>query len=138
MNRSFNTLHLVNTYGAFGSVTRVRNEIVVEGTDEDVLTDDTVWREYAFRGKPGDVRRLPRQFAPYHLRLDWLMWFAALSPAYARTWFEPALRPPAPGRRPRHPRAAARQPLPARASRARTGTALPLPVHHMAGAARDG
>ena len=35
------------------------------------------------------MRRLPRQFAPYHLRLDWLMWFAALSPAYARAWFVP-------------------------------------------------
>jgi Lipase maturation factor len=23
---------------------------------------------------------------PYHLRLDWLMWFAALSPAYAEPW----------------------------------------------------
>src|SRR5690606_34782237 len=29
----------------------------------------------------------PRQFAPYHLRLDWMMWFAALSPAYAGVWF---------------------------------------------------
>ncbi len=26
-----------------------------------------------FLGKPGDVRRLPRPFAPYHLRLDWMM-----------------------------------------------------------------
>jgi hypothetical protein len=25
--------------------------------------------------------------APYHLRLDWLMWFAALSPGYAEGWF---------------------------------------------------
>ena len=89
MNRSFNPLHLVNTYGAFGSVTRVRREIVLQGTDEERLTPDTVWRAYEFRGKPGDVRRRPRQFAPYHLRLDWLMWFAALSPAYARGWFEP-------------------------------------------------
>jgi hypothetical protein len=24
--------------------------------------------------------------APYHLRLDWLMWFAALSPGYAEPW----------------------------------------------------
>ena len=88
MNASFNALHLVNTYGAFGSVTRVRHEIVVEGTDEEEVTGDTVWREYEFRGKPGDVRRLPRQFAPYHLRLDWQMWFAALSPAYAAGWFE--------------------------------------------------
>lgn len=27
----------------------------------------------------------------YHLRLDWLMWFAALSPAYAREWFGPLM-----------------------------------------------
>ncbi|MFI9321737.1 lipase maturation factor family protein [Kitasatospora aureofaciens] len=89
MNRSFNRLHLVNTYGAFGSVNRLRQEVVVEGTDEAVLTPHTVWREYGFKGKPGDVRRLPRQYAPYHLRLDWLMWFAGISPAYARPWFLP-------------------------------------------------
>ncbi|MFD4138504.1 lipase maturation factor family protein [Streptomyces sp. NPDC058572] len=89
MNRSYDALHLVNAYGAFGTVGRVRHEIVVEGTDERALHEGTVWREYEFRGKPGDVRRLPRQFAPYHLRLDWLMWFAALSPAYARSWFLP-------------------------------------------------
>ncbi|MFB6783118.1 lipase maturation factor family protein [Streptomyces sp. NPDC056352] len=91
MNRSFDPLHLVNTYGAFGSISRVRLEIAVEGTDETVLHPDTVWQEYGFRGKPGDPRRLPRQFAPYHLRLDWLMWFAALSPAYAHPWFGPFL-----------------------------------------------
>jgi hypothetical protein len=88
MNASFNTLHLANTYGAFGSVTKVRHEIVVEGTHEAQLTDRTQWQEYAFKGKPGDVRRLPRQYAPYHLRLDWQMWFAALSPGYASGWFE--------------------------------------------------
>ncbi|RII20281.1 hypothetical protein DSC45_03575 [Streptomyces sp. YIM 130001] len=88
MNRSFDSLHLVNTYGAFGTVGRVRHEIVVEGTDRPrPPTDDADWREYGFRGKPGEVRRLPRQFAPYHLRLDWMMWFAALSPRYAEPWF---------------------------------------------------
>ncbi|MEU1126710.1 lipase maturation factor family protein [Streptomyces sp. NPDC005899] len=89
MNRSFDPLHLVNTYGAFGSISRTRLEVVVEGTDEAVVREGTRWREYGFRGKPGDPRRLPRQFAPYHLRLDWMMWFAALSPAYARPWFGP-------------------------------------------------
>lgn len=87
MNRSFDPLHLVNTYGAFGSVSRVRHEVVVEGTAEDVPRRDSDWREYEFKGKPGDPRRWPRQFAPYHLRLDWMMWFAALSPAYAGAWF---------------------------------------------------
>ncbi|NEA19057.1 lipase maturation factor family protein [Streptomyces halstedii] len=89
MNRSFDPLHLVNTYGAFGSISRTRLEVVVEGTDEPVIHEGTRWHEYGFRGKPGDPRRMPRQFAPYHLRLDWMMWFAALSPAYARSWFGP-------------------------------------------------
>ncbi|MDH2388006.1 lipase maturation factor family protein [Streptomyces sp. HNM0663] len=89
MNRSFDPFHLVNAYGAFGSVGRVRFEVVVEGTDEQAPHEGTVWREYGFKGKPTDVRRLPRQYAPYHLRLDWMMWFAALSPAYARSWFGP-------------------------------------------------
>ena len=87
MNRSFDPLHLVNTYGAFGSVSRIRYEVVVEGTDDAVPHEDSDWREYEFKGKPGDPRRWPRQFAPYHLRLDWLMWFAALSPSYAGAWF---------------------------------------------------
>ena len=90
MNYSFNSLHLVNTYGAFGSVTRERYEVVVEGTAAPALDVSTEWREYEFIGKPGDARRLPPQIAPYHLRLDWLMWFIPLSPGYAADWF-PAL-----------------------------------------------
>ncbi|HET9876244.1 MAG TPA: lipase maturation factor family protein, partial [Mycobacterium sp.] len=86
MNLSFNPLHLVNTYGAFGSVGRTRREVVVEGTDEPEITEQTVWKEYEFKGKPGAVGRLPAQWAPYHLRLDWLMWFAAISPLYAQPW----------------------------------------------------
>lgn len=87
MNTSFNRWHLVNSYGAFGSVTKTRYEIVVEGTDDAAWGPGTEWLAYEFKGKPGDPRRRPRQFAPYHLRLDWLMWFAALSPAYADPWF---------------------------------------------------
>ncbi|MFD5213995.1 lipase maturation factor family protein [Microbacterium sp. NPDC058345] len=77
MNASFNRWQLANAYGAFGTVTKQRIEFVIEGTrDADPGTAD--WSEYEFRGKPGDVRRVPRQFAPYHLRLDWLMWFLPL------------------------------------------------------------
>lgn len=92
MNMSFNSFHLVNTYGAFGSIGRIRREVVIEGTDDDQLSDQTVWREYEFKGKPGGPRRLPRQWAPYHLRLDWLMWFAAISPGYAQPWLRPFLQ----------------------------------------------
>ncbi|KWX26100.1 membrane protein [Mycolicibacterium wolinskyi] len=91
MNASYNNYHLVNSYGAFGAVGRSRDEVVIEGTDDDVVTASTTWREYEFKGKPGDVRRRPRQFAPYHLRLDWLMWFAAISPAYAQQWLRTLL-----------------------------------------------
>ncbi|GAA4734315.1 lipase maturation factor family protein [Modestobacter marinus] len=89
MNTSFDPLRLVNSYGAFGSVTKVRRELVVEATDG--TGPDAQWREYEFRGKPGDVHRRPPQWAPYHLRLDWLMWFVALSPAYGRAWLVPFL-----------------------------------------------
>jgi lipase maturation factor len=91
MNFTYNPLHLVNSYGAFGTITRERNELVLEGTSEASLTPRTVWQEYEFKGKPGDPRRCPPQVAPYHLRLDWLMWFAAMSPAYAEAWLGPLI-----------------------------------------------
>ena len=91
MNASFNSLHLVNTYGAFGTVGRERIEVIVEGTDAHEPDGGANWREYEFRAKPGDVRRMPPQFAPYHLRLDWLIWFVPLSPAYGADWFVPFL-----------------------------------------------
>ncbi|HZV53075.1 MAG TPA: lipase maturation factor family protein [Candidatus Dormibacteraeota bacterium] len=91
MNYSFNPLHLVNAYGAFGSVTRERFEIVIEGTASAEPGPSAEWREYEFKGKPGDPRRRPPQVAPYHLRLDWLMWFAALSPPRAEPWLVPLM-----------------------------------------------
>lgn len=92
MNSTFDPLHLVNAYGAFGSINRTREELILEGTADTRLRDETQWREYEFRGKPGDVRRLPRQFSPYHLRLDWLMWFASISPGYSQPWLVPLCR----------------------------------------------
>lgn len=87
MNTSFEPLHLVNTYGAFGTITRQRYEIVIEGTNDTTVTANTVWREYEFKGKPGDPARNGPQIAPYHLRLDWLMWFEAFSPRPQSEWF---------------------------------------------------
>ena len=84
MNASFNRFRLGNAYGAFGSITRARREVVVEGWD------GAQWLEYGFRGKPGEVGRMPRQFAPYHLRLDWMMWFLALGQP-GMNWFLPFL-----------------------------------------------
>jgi hypothetical protein len=87
MNRSYNPFHLVGTYGAFGSITRTRNEIIVEGTADAVLSPQTKWQAYEFKGKPGDPTRMPPLIAPYHLRLDWLMWFAAMSDFRDNPWF---------------------------------------------------
>jgi Lipase maturation factor len=91
MNASFDPFRLVNTYGAFGSITRRRHELVIEGTSDPAVSPDTRWREYEFHGKPGDPHRRPPQVAPYHLRLDWMMWFAALSPGYSEAWLAPLL-----------------------------------------------
>jgi hypothetical protein len=91
MNSSFEPLHLVNTYGAFGSITKIRNEIVIEGTDDAAPTASSVWKAYEFKGKPGDPMYRPPQVAPYHLRLDWLMWFAAFSTPNEHDWFVPLL-----------------------------------------------
>jgi len=78
MNTSFTRLPLVNTYGAFGSVGRERDELVFEGTTDRTITPQTVWRPYEFRCKPGDPARRPCWMSPYHYRLDWLVWFAAM------------------------------------------------------------
>jgi Lipase maturation factor len=75
MNHSYNALHLVNVYGAFGRVTRDRYEIVIEGAAH----GGDAWQAYELRAKPGDPTRRPPQIAPYHLRLDWLMWFLPFS-----------------------------------------------------------
>jgi hypothetical protein len=87
MNTVYNRFHFVGTYGAFGGITRTRYEIVIEGTAESVITDSTKWLEYEFKGKPGDPARMPPQIAPYHLRLDWLMWFAAMGSYQRHPWF---------------------------------------------------
>ncbi len=87
MNTSFDCLHLVNTYGAFGSVTKRRFEIILEGTHSKDLNDPhIVWKEYGFKGKPGDVDACPPLIAPYHMRLDWLMWFAAMGSYQNYPW----------------------------------------------------
>jgi len=73
----------VNAYGLFAVMTTSRDEIAVEGS-----RDGRTWLEYAFRFKPGDLRRAPAFVAPHQPRLDWQMWFAALAPCQASPWLE--------------------------------------------------
>jgi hypothetical protein len=86
MNTSFDRLHLVNTYGAFGSVGKERHEIVFEGTADETVTDQSVWKEYDFWCKPGDPMRRPCVIAPFQPRLDWQIWFAAMSSPEHYPW----------------------------------------------------
>jgi hypothetical protein len=87
MNTSFDPLHLVNTYGAFGSVTKTRYQLVIEGTDKEAPEAED-WKAYTFYGQPVKPGQRPRQWAPYHLRLDWQLWFAAMQPrpAFRQQW----------------------------------------------------
>jgi Lipase maturation factor len=85
MNTNYDRLALVNTYGAFGSVGAIRHELVIEGTrDADPETAD--WRAYELPCKPGALDRRPCILGPYHLRLDWLIWFSAMEERLSDPW----------------------------------------------------
>jgi hypothetical protein len=75
-------LQIVNTYGLFAVMTTTRLEIILEGS-----ADGESWTPYEFRYKPGNLTSAPRWVAPYQPRLDWQMWFAALSNYQLNPWF---------------------------------------------------
>jgi len=86
MNMSFDPVHLVNTYGAFGSINETRYEVVIEGTDDDPDQSTARWQAYALPCQPGDPSRMPCVRAPYHYRLDWQMWFASFQAPERQPW----------------------------------------------------
>jgi len=89
MNTSFDSFRIVNTYGAFGSVTKERTEVIFQGTRNLTIIPDEdggIWEEYQFNCKPGDPKRRPCVISPYHYRLDWLMWFAAFQNYQYNSW----------------------------------------------------
>jgi hypothetical protein len=80
------TFHLVNRYGLFAVMTTSRPEIIIEGSN-----DGNRWQAYEFKYKPGDPNRPLPWVAPYQPRLDWQMWFAALSNSQSNPWFQQLL-----------------------------------------------
>ncbi|MDD9952706.1 MAG: lipase maturation factor family protein [Candidatus Woesearchaeota archaeon] len=86
MNTSFGKLHLVNTYGAFGSIGKERGELVIEGTADAVVSEQSIWKEYELPGKPTKLDRNHPQLAPYQPRIDWQIWFAAMSHPNREPW----------------------------------------------------
>jgi hypothetical protein len=73
---------IANTYGLFAVMTTSRPEIIVQGSN-----DGDTWLDYEFKFKPGDLKKAPRWVEPYQPRLDWQMWFAALSNYRSNPWF---------------------------------------------------
>jgi hypothetical protein len=86
MNTSFDPLELVNTYGAFGTVGKERYNVVFEGTTDQVPDEKANWKSYEYKGLPVNVNKQPPQIAPYQLRLDWQMWFAAMGSPSDYPW----------------------------------------------------
>jgi hypothetical protein len=74
--------YFFNSYGLFAVMTTTRMEIEVEGSN-----DQKVWQAYEFKYKPGDLHTAPVLVAPHQPRLDWQMWFAALSDWRSTPWF---------------------------------------------------
>jgi len=74
--------YLFNSYGLFAVMTTSRLEIEVEGSN-----DQKEWHAYEFKYKPGDLNDAPCIVAPHQPRLDWQMWFAALSDWRSTPWF---------------------------------------------------
>jgi predicted DCC family thiol-disulfide oxidoreductase YuxK len=72
---------IVSGYGLFRVMTKDRGEIILEGS-----ADGIDWRVYEFKWKPGNVMRAPGWCAPHQPRLDWQMWFAALSSPEQNPW----------------------------------------------------
>ncbi len=81
--RSSHAFALYNNYGPFAVMTKKRNEIIIQGS-----LDGITWKNYAFHYKPGKLDRPLTWLIPHQPRLDWQMWFAAISPRYARGWLQ--------------------------------------------------
>jgi hypothetical protein len=86
MNTSYDPLQLVNTYGAFGSVTEVRDVLTIEGTSDDPADPAAAWREYELPCATGDPDRRPCIVTPWQWRIDWQIWFAAMESVDQNPW----------------------------------------------------
>lgn len=72
-----------SSYGLFAVMTKERPELILQGSH-----DREKWVEYEFKFKPGALTKAPRIVAPYHPRLDWQMWFAALGTFGQNLWLQ--------------------------------------------------
>jgi hypothetical protein len=92
MNASFEPFHLVNTYGAFGSVGQERRTVVFSGTEDARPDASAHWTDYEYKCQPTDPSRRPCWLSPYQLRLDWQVWFLQWSRFDDEPWLTPLVR----------------------------------------------
>ena len=83
---SFAPWHLTSGYGLFAVMTTRRPELTLERSSNGIQ-----WQPIQFSYKAGPADHLPPQIAPFQPRLDWQMWFAALSAERGQLpgWFTP-------------------------------------------------
>ena len=79
--KNYYSWYFSNPYGLFAVMTTTRNEIIIQGS-----YDGENWKDYEFKYKPGELKKYPSQIAPMQPRLDWQMWFAALSDIKHNQW----------------------------------------------------
>jgi hypothetical protein len=86
---SFAPWHLTSGYGLFAVMTTRRPELTIERSSNGIQ-----WQPIQFSYKAGPADHLPPQIAPFQPRLDWQMWFAALSAERGQLpgWFTPFLK----------------------------------------------
>jgi lipase maturation factor 1 len=81
MPMPFAPYHIANNYGLFVIMTIERPQLIIEGS-----YDGENWQAYRLRWQPQDLDEAPPIVAPHHPRLDWQLWFAALSSVNSNRW----------------------------------------------------
>ncbi len=82
LERSVAPYRSINSYGLFAIMTTSRPEIIIEGSNDGIH-----WLPYEFAHKIGDPEKRPAFVAPHMPRLDWQMWFQALSSYRQTRWY---------------------------------------------------
>lgn len=89
MNMPHSWTSIAGSYGAFGSVTRDRPEVIFQvfsGQEHQTTSWHTLEIQHKFSGNSSFVFS-PKVIAPYHARANWLAWFAGFMGIQQATWF---------------------------------------------------
>ena len=82
INQTIRSSRTINSYGLVANMTTQRPEIMVQGS-----RNGRDWKTYQFKYKPDRLDEVPAWMQPHMPRLDWQMWFAALSNYRWNPWF---------------------------------------------------